>query len=247
MFGLFVALVCAGAAVRPVVLLHGMLATNQSMDEAAGWVRAAFPGVYVANLDTGSRLGALVADMNTLCAQVAALIKADPQLQSGFNGIGHSQGGLLLRCYVERYMHLGYPRMHNLVSWLGVQNGVFGVPAVNALCPDRWPWCLALDALLDTFLDDPGTSYGVQDHLTFADFWKDIMHYDDYLRLNSFLADVNNERPAKKAQYRSNMLLLEGFLCVYGLQVSQWVGEGAAADCGGWTGHGGDSADLAHL
>jgi hypothetical protein len=79
-------------SVRPVVLLHGMMATNNSMDDAASWIAHTFPGAYVANLDTGSRLGAIVADMNVLCAQVAELVRADPKLQGGFNAVGHSQG-----------------------------------------------------------------------------------------------------------------------------------------------------------
>ncbi len=72
----------------------------------------------------------MINDLNKMCSQVAELIRADPMLQNGFNAIGHSQGGLLLRCYVERYMHLpGSPKMNNLISYLGVQNGVFGIPA----------------------------------------------------------------------------------------------------------------------
>ncbi len=215
---LIVAAFSSAVAVRPIVLLHGMLATNNSMNAATQWALETFPGVYTHNLYTGDRLDAVLADLNTLCAQVASLLKADAKLSGGFNAIGHSQGGLLLRCYVERYMHLpGYPRMHNLISWLGVQNGVFGVPDLNEYCPVKDGVCKLLDELFDTFLTDPKFSYTVQDHVTCAAFWKDPLHFADYLALSDFLADVNNERPTKNAQYRSNLMMLDNFVCIYGL------------------------------
>jgi pimeloyl-ACP methyl ester carboxylesterase len=93
---------CA-SEVLPLVLLHGMLATNNSMAPAESWARATFPGIYVLNLQTGNSLDAVLNNLNTMCTQVAELLKADPKLQNGFNAIGHSQGGLLLRSVVVRH------------------------------------------------------------------------------------------------------------------------------------------------
>lgn len=88
--------------------------------------------------------------------------------------------------------------------------------------------------MFDEFLITPKVSYDVQETITFAAFWKDVLHYDDYLkfvdclfalslllgfclRYNSFLADINNERETKNAQYRSNVLKLKSFVLFYGL------------------------------
>lgn len=201
----------------PVVLLHGMLSTNGSMAAVARWVNESFPGTYVLNIDTGSSLGSVLTDLNSMCALVAKIIRGDARLRNGFHGIGHSQGGLLMRCYVERYTHLpGYPRVRNLISWMGVQNGVFGIPDVQHFCPERLPPCLALIALFDSLLEDPKLSFKIQRSITFAAFWKDPLHYADYVQDNIFLADVNNERPVKNAQYKANLLRVENFLCIYG-------------------------------
>ena len=89
---------------------------------------------------------------------------------------------------------------------------------VNSFCPDsRDKICLALIALFDEFLIDPKYSYTIQDTITFAAFWKDDLHFSDYLKFNNFLADVNNERTTKNPQYRTNMLSLNKFVCFYGL------------------------------
>jgi palmitoyl-protein thioesterase len=48
-------------------------------------------------------------------------------------------------------------------------------------------------------------------------FWKDVLHYEAYTELNNFLADINNERETKDSQYRTNLLQLDNFLCIYGL------------------------------
>ena len=57
-------------------------------------------------------------------------------------------GGLIARAYVTRYNN---PPVHNLVSLAGPQDGVYGVPDFNALCPDRdCPW---LDELVRILLE----------------------------------------------------------------------------------------------
>ncbi|MDR3738002.1 MAG: hypothetical protein P4L40_03190 [Terracidiphilus sp.] len=50
--------------------------------------------------------------------QFAAAVRADPKLADGFNVVGLSQGGLIVRAYVEQYND---PPVYNLVSICGVQ------------------------------------------------------------------------------------------------------------------------------
>ena len=71
-------------------------------------------------------------DINKQVELVAAQVAADPLLANGFDLIGHSQGGLLARAYIERF---NKPPVRRFVSLAGPQQGVFGVPDFNAL------WC----------------------------------------------------------------------------------------------------------
>jgi palmitoyl-protein thioesterase len=139
----------------------------------------------------------------------AAAVRNDSKLARGFNLIGHSQGGLITRAYVERFND---PPVYNLVSLAGPHDGVFGVPALNALCPDHFcPW---LGKLFDELLAS-GATRAVQEVFTFASYWKDTMNYSEYLRDNIFLADINNERAKKNATYRSHMTSLNALALVY--------------------------------
>mgnify|MGYP005849249165 CR=1 FL=1 len=51
----------------------------------------------------------------------ARAVQADPNLKDGFNLIGHSQGGLITRAYIERYNN---PPVYNYISWAGPHFGV---------------------------------------------------------------------------------------------------------------------------
>jgi len=95
--------------------------------------------------------------------------------------------------------------VHNFVSWAGPNDGVYGVPDFNALCPDAdCPWLAnAFDALLSS-----GASPLLQKTLTFAAYWKDPLNMSTYRSSNLFLADINNERAAKNATYKANLASL---------------------------------------
>lgn len=169
-----------------------------SMRFVKSWIEQDFPGTYVTAPYDGDDLDALLANLNESVDSFAALVKSDPKLAGGFHIIGHSQGGLVSRAYVERYGHLpDYPKVINLISWLGVQDGTFGVPDFNEFCPDNHWYCDFLSGIVDSFLQDPQKSFEFQTHVTFAAYWKDVFNYQLYLDNNIFLADINNEKPIK--------------------------------------------------
>lgn len=70
----------------------------------------------------------LAVSVSEQVAQFAATVKNDSRLAQGFNLIGHSQGGLITRAYIERYNN---PPVYNYVSLAGPFDGVYGVPAFN--------------------------------------------------------------------------------------------------------------------
>ena len=118
----------------PVVLVHGILDEAESMEEAAAWVRRALgKGSYVRCVEVGNGIvDSWSRSMGWQLEQLAEQLQADRRLAKGFHMIGHSQGALLARGYVQRY---NAPRVHTLVSWVGPQAGQFGVPDWEA----NWP------------------------------------------------------------------------------------------------------------
>jgi len=196
---------------RPVVLMHGLLAGAEAMSHAEGWIKADFPGIYVNNVEIGDgRDDSLWMDLNTQVEVFANVVKSDAKLQKGFNLICHSQGGLLCRAWIERHNN---PPAYNYISWAGPHDGVYGVPDVNALCPDYLcPW---LDDIMDLLVEGAWTDPFMQQHISFAAYWKDPYEYDEYLEYSLFLADINNERTTKNATYKANIISLNRMSLIY--------------------------------
>jgi len=137
-------------------------------------------------------------------------VQADPLLENGFNLVAHSQGGLISRAFIQRYNN---PPVYNFITWSTPHQGVYGVPDFNALCPDTpCPW---LNNIFDDLLDGKATETWLQKFVSFAAYWQDVMHYDDYLQNNIFLADINNQRTTKNATYAANLASLNTLVLEY--------------------------------
>lgn len=165
----------------------------------AGWIKSEFPAIYVHNvaLHNGTnKLFSLLTPLKAQAALFASVVRADPKLAGGFHAIGHSQGGLVTRAYVQYFAGRGgYPAVRNLISLAGPQDGVYGVPDLNYYCNQTSvAECDFISKAFSMLMDDPSYSYAVQDVLTFASYWKNILNYTDYVQRNVFLADLNNER-----------------------------------------------------
>jgi len=79
-----------------------MLADASHMNTPKSWIENDFPGIYVKNVETGSYWDSFFVDINKQVEQFTTAVKSDPQLKNGFNAIGHSQGALIVRAYIER-------------------------------------------------------------------------------------------------------------------------------------------------
>lgn len=196
---------------RPVVILHGVGAKAADMQLVISWIQADYPGIYAVSVEIGNGPSdSWFMPINQQVDEFAQTIKNDSNLKNGFNLIGYSQGGLITRAYVERYND---PPVYNLISWVGPQDGVFGVPEVNAICPDNL--CPFFDWLFDLLLHGGSPSEFLQTHYSFAAYWKNPHDISGYLANNVFLADINNEKDTKNITYKKNMLSLNTYLLTY--------------------------------
>ena len=144
------ALAPPSASTTPVVLMHGLgdAGSNAGMASLAQSVETAYPGAYAVAVNVANGVFSFIVPISDQIDELAAAIKADPKLSSApeINLVGLSQGGLIVRGYVERYAgRNGYPRVKNLVSICGVQNGVFNCPLELQIIP----------FLCDIFESDP--------------------------------------------------------------------------------------------
>jgi palmitoyl-protein thioesterase len=209
------------AKYRPCVLMHGLFATSEAMGQVKTWLEQDFPGIYVKNVEiaTGkNRFDSMLIPMDEQIQIFHQRMQSDPQLrEGGFDLIGHSQGGLLTRSYIERYGHFYKTPIHNYISLAGVQNGQYGVPDINDWCPDKDPQCDTLLDLMNQIAYGKWAEPLFQKYISFAQYWKDPKNESAYLELSGFLADVNNERAVKNSTYRMNLISVNKVFLLHAL------------------------------
>eukprot|EP00730_Choanoeca_flexa_P001819 TRINITY_DN10795_c1_g2_i2.p1 TRINITY_DN10795_c1_g2~~TRINITY_DN10795_c1_g2_i2.p1 ORF type:complete len:313 (+),score=64.83 TRINITY_DN10795_c1_g2_i2:94-939(+) len=181
--------------------MHGILGTAEKMEPVVGWIQDAVPGTYVTAIEVGNgALDSLFMDMNRQVELFCEAIYNDTRLSEGFNLIGFSQGGLVARGYLQRCNK--FPVI-NFISWASPQGGQFGgaeflVPAFISVVLGRLPY-------------EPD----VQKSLSLAQYWRDSYDLKQFESNSTFLADLNNVRPQKNEQYRTNIKSLRGMMLLH--------------------------------
>jgi len=85
------------------------------MTNVTQWISQDFPGIYIHNVEIGDgSKDSIFWSMEKQVDSFIQTIQADPQLANGFNAIGYSQGGLIVRGYIER---CNQPPVHNFITW----------------------------------------------------------------------------------------------------------------------------------
>merc|ERR1711862_877766 len=177
------------AAPVPVVLWHGMGDSAAGMTGIEPILKDNIEGVYVHRIMIGGNVivdteSGFFRDTNRQVSEVCEMMAKDPELQDGYNAIGFSQGGQLLRAVAQRCPN---PPMKNLVTFGAQHQGVFGFPN----CPGEINFfCDIVRDLLNygAYVDF------VQDFLVQAQYWHDPLHFDTYVEKSQFIAEVNNEK-----------------------------------------------------
>jgi len=163
-----------------------------------------YPGIYVRAIDLGNheKIDSIFTPMDTQVKIFCEDLAADPELKDGFNIMGFSQGGVVVRGYLERCNN---PPVYNFISWVSPQGGQFGCPGIV-----NWTW---VNDIADCCIYDSW----VQDLLSFAGYWRDPYYVDGYIEYCKFLPDINNERATKNQQYKKNVLSVKNFVMSYSL------------------------------
>eukprot|EP00924_Labyrinthula_sp_SR-Ha-C_P007569 snap_masked-scaffold_42-processed-gene-0.9-mRNA-1 protein AED:0.04 eAED:0.07 QI:0/-1/0/1/-1/1/1/0/323 len=110
---------------------------------------------------------------------------------SSYNGLGFSQGNLLLRAYAQKYNeNPSYPTLKNFISIHGPMLGVAALPRCdpeNAMFPLNY-FC----KLLLTVSTSLAYSNYIQNHLAQSNYLRSVFYYDSYIR-TEFLPLLNGE------------------------------------------------------
>ncbi|KAI7840948.1 hypothetical protein COHA_005378 [Chlorella ohadii] len=203
----------------PVVLWHGMgdsCCADYSIGAVRELIERELPGVFVHSINTGLG-GSSVADifssyfgsLNDQVARVCDELLALEELKDGYVAVGFSQGGQFMRAVAERCQHVG-PKMHTLVTMGAQHQGVANVPGCwepgGGGAPSASFYCRTMQGLISR----GAYTAWVQRHVVQAQYVKDPYRLPEYLAASQFLADINNEVPARRnKRYRENLASLQ--------------------------------------
>jgi palmitoyl-protein thioesterase len=189
----------------PIVLVHGILSDKHAMLPAKKNIKKYLPGVYVKSINLGEGKITSLFNMHDQVNWLKQELEADEQLRNGCIMIGHSQGGLVARYFVEKYNN---PHIYVYISWGSPESGIFGSPGS---IDQRFAWLKLMESYTYKF----AYSYLMQRFVSFASYWKDPLHYETYLQKNVFLPYINNELDHDDAElFKQNICSLATMVLV---------------------------------
>ncbi len=218
----------------PVVIWHGLgdSFSGEGIQAVAALADAVHPGTFVHSISvagddasadrSATFFGNVSAQVDAVCAQLAAhpILSTAPAVDA----LGFSQGGQFLRAYVQR---CNRPPVRSLVTFGSQHNGI----AEFRECGASDFLCRGAMALLRF---NTWSSF-VQSRLVPAQYFRDPADLPAYLEGSQFLADINNERPARNHDYKKNLASLKKFVMflfeddtMVHPRESSWFGEVSA-------------------
>lgn len=210
-----------GQAILPIVVYPGLNGTCNTASTKAliDQLYSVFPSVHVHCIRPSSSplegFYSVFSNASDQMAYVCQTLRHDPRLQGGFNAIGLSQGGLMMRGYVEMCNN---PPVRNLITLGAPHGGVNVIPGCNAsymqslvrrieeristlgFLPNR-----LLCRVLRSTVHSAIYTEVLQQLFMPAQYFRDPKRLQDYREANTFLARINNEFSPRNATYRRNM------------------------------------------
>ena len=155
-------------------IIHGIGSSQKQLTEINTSLKD--NGVLIYNLGlSGDPITSIFTSMDKQCSlyndEIISTLKFLKKSNTTFpliNFIGISQGGLIVRCLVERYNDLLYS-VKNVITISSPHMGVYYKNGTE----HKW--------------------FHNMEEVTFSEYWKDPFTYDIYLKSKKFLARLNNE------------------------------------------------------
>ena len=196
-------------SIYPIALFHGIMDDcNSNLMKDIKRILQKYLKTKVHCVEIGNgRMDSIFMNLEKQSQIACANIKKIKDFEGKFNIMGVSQGTLIGRYIIEKCNMKG--KVHNYVSFMGPQMGVSAIP--NLKCG---PICDGLNGLVSTI--NYANPQFLNDKLAPASYWKYKSHYDQYMKHNTYLKDLNNEGPKKNANYKNRIISLNKMLLVKG-------------------------------
>ncbi|CAL6051052.1 Palmitoyl-protein_thioesterase [Hexamita inflata] len=183
----------AGDSKIPIILIHGFDWEESAFDQLLFNIQNDFPDrTVVAPKILFRSFSSIFTGTSRYVRGVATAIRKAARGSECIDLIGHSQGGLMSRAYIQLYSGFHndhYLEVRNFISLAGAQGGYF--------CDDK---CSSFDSVLvDSFMSffkkhQVAYSSFSQTRIMPGGYWRDPYHYKDlYQKQCNILAQINGE------------------------------------------------------
>ncbi|CAL5984861.1 Palmitoyl-protein_thioesterase [Hexamita inflata] len=182
--------------------MHGVLEDGSAMNDVAKWLQQEVPDLHVRICDVGmGKEESIFTSLEYQLEQFVICVNDDPLLKDGFIGMGFSQGGLVIRGYLQRYNHIKFPmlRFIGLSSPLAGEFCGYDSLCLFALYPSDWLNELVHNVFLSDFMFE---------HFSISSYWRDPYHLQEYFQIGRYLLDLDNQKTFNPV-YKQNFVSVD--------------------------------------
>lgn len=187
---------------KPVIMMHGFSFSNDQasyhdFDDIVSWLNRDHPGQITIALDINcgrNSTHALWEQLPQIQELIESIVANNESFADGYHWIGHSQGGLIMRCLLETMDH----NVDQFLSLAGVQGGFYGIPDV----PPKWN----IENKTAEEITKLMYSDWFQNEFSVADYWRSPDE-DYFISENIFLPYLNNQvEDSFNQEYKLNFI-----------------------------------------
>jgi len=187
---------------NPVLMMHGIgMSPNQGtyhdFVQITSWIQKYHPGTIAIPLDFNNGIPSqqpLWNQTRQLVSFIQSIVSNNSSFRNGFHLIGHSQGGLLTRSFLE---NADWHNVDSYISIAGVQMGYYGLSILPNFLVKH-----SLEDITKILYTPP-----FQNDWSVANFWRGPESKENYVTNNTFLPVLNGEAPGNQtARFKKNFL-----------------------------------------
>ena len=162
---------CTLCYTYPTIIMHGIASNKHQLEEfseeLSNEINTSDSKIYNMEIERGEWTSIFM-NLNDQCRIFSNNINYLNITEEKINIIGFSQGGLIARCYVEKYSHK-IKSVNTLITIASPNMGIF----ISNISP--------LSNIINPI----------------KEYWKNPFKYNNYLETNDFLVYINNEKHHK--------------------------------------------------
>ncbi|KAH0572332.1 Palmitoyl-protein thioesterase [Spironucleus salmonicida] len=209
----------------PIVIMHGFDSSAHYMEIIRDTIQSEIENVIVINCEVGNgRWDSIFMEISHQIRLLSECISEHPITQNGYIGVGHSQGGYLIRAMLEEYNHKAAP-MVRFISLSGPQRGFFC--GVKSKCHGNY-----LPTFVQKLLFYFQYKGFVQSRLSPAQYWRNPYKLKAYAKKAASLPFIHNIRDYN-IQRKINFMYVDKIV-LFGGPIDEVISPWQSAFFGVW-------------